>query len=227
MLPLPIAENRVDTLSPELVSALLIPKHFVVENTRTARRFLKSVHREIVIDDLEFLEIEKHSGVDMQTYRKWLKAGLSIGIMSEAGCPGVADPGAVLVQAAHDAGAKVLPVSGPSSLLLALMASGLNGQRFAFHGYLPVKTADRKNKMKALETLSRKEKETAIFIETPYRNVHILADLLETLQPMTRLCIAYNISGEGEWIRTKMVADWNKEKPEIGKAPVVFLLLAG
>jgi 16S rRNA (cytidine1402-2'-O)-methyltransferase len=157
--------------------------------------------------------------------RNWLKEGHDVGLMSEAGCPGIADPGADLVAVAHNAGASVIPLVGPNSLILALMASGLNGQSFSFVGYLPVKDPMRTKRIKELEAISAKEKQTQLFIETPYRNDHILADLLKNCNPGTRLCIAQNITSAEAFIKTKTVAEWNKQVPVMGKTPAVFLML--
>jgi 16S rRNA (cytidine1402-2'-O)-methyltransferase len=150
-----------------------------------------------------------------------------VGILSEAGCPGVADPGQVLVAWAQEAGITVTPLVGPSSILLALMASGMNGQHFCFHGYLPAKEPDRSNALRSLEAESRRKKATQIFIETPYRNDHLVESILQTCHPETYLCMAVDITGAAENIRTKKISDWKKEKPVIGKVPAIFLLQAG
>lgn len=226
LIPVPIADGALQTLSPEITEYTLQIKHFFVENLRTARRFLKSIHPSLVIDELSFSEIDKHEGPDTGTLKKWLLSGHSVGILSEAGCPGIADPGADLVSVAHTIGSTVVPLVGPSSILLALMASGLNGQSFAFQGYLPVKHPMRDQKITALEALSRKEQQTQIFIETPYRNNAMLEDLLKGCQQNTRLCIAQNITAANAFLKTKTIAQWKQEKPILEKEPAVFLLLA-
>ena len=225
LIPIPIAEGALHTLSQEIATTTLQLKHYFVEDLRTARRFLRQLHPKIVIDDLHFSEIDKHTGVDTNLFKKWLLEGHQIGIMSEAGCPAVADPGATLVAIAQDMGATVVPLVGPNSLLLALMASGLNGQSFCFRGYLPVKTAMRCKAIKDFETISVKDKQTQLFIETPYRNDYLLEDILKSCQAKTRLCIAQNITAANSYIKTKTIENWKKEVPTLGKMPVVFLLL--
>lgn len=225
LIPIPIAEGALQTLAPEIATHTAHLTHYFAENVRTARRFLRSVHATLVIEQLNFSEIDKHTGPDTSLFRKWLKEGHDIGIMSEAGCPGIADPGAELVAIAQDMGAQIIPLTGPNSLVLALMASGLNGQSFSFIGYLPVKDPMRTKRIKELEALSAKERQTQLFIETPYRNDLLLADLLKHLQPRTRLCIAQNITAENAFIKTKTVAEWSKQVPLMGKSPAVFLML--
>ena len=226
LIPIPVAEDANETLSMELIKVVPTIKYFFVENLRTARRFLKSVDKIIDIDTCHFIEIDKHNGIDYKTFKDWLKEGRTIGIMSEAGCPGIADPGSDLVMLAHEYNAKVLPLTGPSSLFLALMASGLNGQKFAFHGYIALKHPLRRENIIALEQQSKKENLTQIIIETPYRNDQLMADLLKQLAPNTKLCIAKNVSSKDSFIKTKKVADWKNQTIEIGKVPCVFLLLA-
>jgi len=226
LVPIPIAEDAFSTLSASVVSKTLELRHYFVENVRTARRFLKALHPSIVIDEIQFSEIDKHDGADTALFRKWIKEGLEIGIMSEAGCPGIADPGAELAGIAHSAGANVIPLTGPNSIVLALMASGLNGQSFCFNGYLPVKDPARSQKLKALEALSRKERQTQLFIETPYRNNQLLDEIIKHCNPQTQLCIALNITGTTEYIKTQSLKEWNANKPQLDKAPAVFLMLA-
>lgn len=225
LIPIPIAEGAFASLSEDVRKHTTHLKHYFVEDLRTARRALKAIHPTLVIDTLHFSEIDKHSGADKGLFKNWLKQGQNIGIMSEAGCPGIADPGAELVAIAHAMGAKVVPLTGPNSIILALMASGLNGQSFSFTGYLPVKEPARSKQIKALEEISQKEKQTQIFIETPYRNDALVNDLIRACHHYTRLCIAQNISGEGEFIKTQTIGDWKKNKPTLGKSPAVFLLL--
>lgn len=226
LVPIPIAGEALHTLSDEIKTVTLGLRYYFVENVRTTRRFLKSIHPSIVIDEITFSEIDKHSGPDMHLLKDWLKKGYEIGVMSEAGCPGIADPGSILVQHAHQMNAEVIPLTGPNSIVLALMASGLNGQSFAFNGYLPLKEPARSQKLKELEQLSTKEKQTQIFIETPYRNNALLDELLKHCRDNTLLCIALNISGKDAYIKTTTVANWKKNKPALAKQPAVFLLLA-
>jgi len=225
LIPLPIADNGLLALSPEVKEYTAEITHYFVENVRTARRFLRALHPLLVIDTLHFSEIDKHTGADTELLREWLKTGLSIGVMSEAGCPGIADPGANLVAIAHDAGSTVIPLTGPNSLILAIMASGLNGQSFSFTGYIPVKDPMRATRIKELEALSIKERQTQLFIETPYRNDNLLADLLKHCHPKTRICIAQNITAPDAFIKTRTASDWGKNIPILGKTPAVFLLL--
>jgi 16S rRNA (cytidine1402-2'-O)-methyltransferase len=227
LIPVPIIEgDGAHTTTPEVISVSRKLQYYVVENARTARRILRVWHPHLILESIEMLEIDKHEGVDMSTLRRWLREGREVGLMSEAGCPAVADPGSEIVAAAHEAGAVVKPLTGPSSLMLALMASGLNGQGFAFWGYLPIKEPTRGARIKELELLSKKHNQTQIFIETPYRNDAMLADLLKHLTSATRLCIAQHITSPDEWIKTMTVADWKKEKPALAKVPTVFLMLA-
>lgn len=225
LIPIPIAEGALHTLSGEIAERTLGLKYYFAENVRTARRFLRSLHAGLVLEEIQFSEIDKHKGTDVNLLRQWLKAGHDIGIMSEAGCPGIADPGADVVAIAQGMGANVVPLTGPNSLMLALMASGLNGQSFCFNGYLPVKDPMRTKRIKDLEAISVKDNQTQLFIETPYRNDHLLADMLKHLSGKTRLCIAFNIGAPGAFIKTKTVMEWNKQVPVLGKAPAVFLML--
>ena len=225
MIPIPIAEDTLDSLSADVATHTETLRYYVVENARTARRFLRSLHAKLVLEEITFSEIDKHNGADFTTVTRWLKEGKDVGVMSEAGCPGIADPGAEIAAAAQQMGAEVIPVTGPNSIILALMASGLNGQSFAFNGYLPVKDPPRSQRIKELENRSKKDNQTQVFIETPYRNDVLLAELLKTCQPSTRICIAKNITATDAYIKTKTVADWKKAVPGIGKVPAVFLML--
>ena len=204
---------------------ILSLKHFIVENVRTARRFLKKMEPSIVIDELNFSELNEHTSpekiVDMLAP---LETGESVGVISEAGCPAVADPGADLVAVAQRKGYRVTPLVGPSSILMALMASGFNGQRFAFQGYLPVDAAKRIERMKVLEARMYAEEETQIFIETPYRNNKLLEDFIRVCKPSTRLCIASNITCDDEFIRTRPVKEWARNMPDLKKKPAIFLI---
>jgi 16S rRNA (cytidine1402-2'-O)-methyltransferase len=226
LVPLPIVEGALHTLSPDVTKYTAGLTHYFAEDLRTGRRFIKSLHTSLVMETIQFAEIDKHNGPDKQLFEQWLNAGHSVGIMSDAGCPGIADPGAELVAIAHRLGIQVVPLTGPSSILLALMASGLNGQSFAFTGYLPVKEPQRSKRIKELEAHSAKENQTQAFIETPYRNNHLLADLLKNCSPRTRICIALNITAENQYIKTQTAADWKKNIPTLEKQPAIFLILA-
>lgn len=201
-------------------------KHFIVEDIRTVRRFLKKVDKGINIDELTFFVLDKHTRPeDIPSFLKPTENGNDMGIISEAGCPGVADPGADVVAIAHNKGLKVIPLVGPSSILMAMMASGMNGQNFAFSGYLPVEKSSNIKAIKHLEDRAIREKQTQIFIETPFRNMKMLDDLLFALRPSTRLCIACNVTCDDEYIVTKSVAQWRNSKlPDINKKPTIFLI---
>ena len=180
----------------------------------------------MVIDDYEWFVIHKTEGDAVNSFKQKLKEGKNIGIISEAGCPGVADPGQLLVAAAQEMNIEIKPLVGPNSILLALMASGMNGQQFQFIGYLPIDIQQRMQSIKALEAESQKKNCTQLFIETPYRNNQLLETLLKTCKPSTRLCLAVDITGETEWIKTKTIGEWKREKVDIHKRPAIFLLLA-
>ena len=204
---------------------------FFVEEERTARRFLKKLDKEIVIDNYEWYSAsgpsKGHDAYDpIKTFKQKLKEEKNIGIISEAGCPGIADPGQQLVAIAQDLNIEVKPLVGPNSILLALMASGMNGQQFKFNGYLPIKDHERNKTIKDLETESAKKNCTQIFIETPYRNNQLIDALLNNCQPSTKVCIAVDLTSSKEFIKTKSVSDWKKNKPDIHKQPAIFLLHA-
>lgn len=224
LIPIPVAEGMLQTLSPEVATHTARITHYFVENARTARRFLRSLHATMVLETIEICEIEKHNDTNTKLLRKWLNEGHDVGVMSEAGCPGVADPGADVAAIAQQMGVQVIPLTGPNSMILALMASGLTGQSFCFTGYLPVKEPMRSKRIKELEATSIKERQTQLFIETPYRNDHLLADLLRNCNSGTRICIAQNITAPDAFIKTKVVGEWKKEIPKLGKVPAVFLL---
>ena len=204
-------------------------RHFIVEEVRTARRFLKAVDRSIDIDALTFYPMGKHADTALfSRHLEPLRRGEPMGVISEAGCPAVADPGADLVAIAQREGLRVVPLVGPSSILLAVMGSGFNGQSFAFNGYLPIHPADRAKRIKQLESRSASEKQTQLFIETPYRNAKMVADLLATLSPHTRLCIASGLTTEAEYLRTCTVRQWRQTPPpDLGKTPTIFAIYAG
>jgi 16S rRNA (cytidine1402-2'-O)-methyltransferase len=196
-----------------------------VENIRTARRFLKQVNKEINIDQLTFFELNKYTNQnELPAFLKPLEQGDNVAVISEAGCPGIADPGAEVVKIAHQKGYKVVPLVGPSSIVLALMASGLNGQNFAFNGYLPVRANERTRAISNLEKLVKNNRQTQIFIETPYRNNQLITEVLKTCSPSTLLCIAANLTGENEFIATKSVSRWKGNVPDLHKQPAIFLL---
>ena len=199
--------------------------HFIVENVRTARRFLKRCDRDIDIDQLTFYELNRHTDPkDIASYLAPLEAGQPMGIISEAGCPAIADPGADVVAIAQRRGLTVVPLVGPSSILMGLMASGFNGQSFAFVGYLPIEASARARRLKELEQRILRDDQTQIFIETPYRNNTLLADLIKHLPGTLRLCVASDITGENEHIVTRTIAQWAAQKPDFGKIPTIFLL---
>lgn len=201
-------------------------KVFIVENIRTARRFLKQVDSNIIIDELQFFELNQHTDLNhINKYLEPLLKGEDVGIISEAGCPAIADPGADIVALAQAQKIKVVPLVGPSSILLSLMASGFNGQSFAFHGYLPIEKGQRVDKLKQLERRIYSEQQTQLFIETPYRNRQMVDELLKSLQPQTKLCIAVDITSDTEDIRTKTISEWKKSViPELHKRPCIFLI---
>jgi 16S rRNA (cytidine1402-2'-O)-methyltransferase len=227
LIPSVLHEKATETIPAYVVEAVKQCQVFFVENERSARRFLKSIWKEMVIDEYSWVLIDKtNTNNTLAGFKNFIKEGKNIGIISEAGCPGVADPGQVLAEAAHAAGALVKPLVGPSSILLALMASGMNGQQFQFVGYLPIDTAQRSKAIKDLEAESAKKNCTQLFIETPYRNNQLIETLLKTGKPNTRLCIAADITADTEYIRTKTLAEWKKQVPDLHKRPTIFCLLA-
>ncbi len=226
LIPTTLGETELDKILPsgnaEIVSSI---RYFIVENIRTARRFLKKVNREINIDELTFFELNQHTKPEeIFQFLQPLKAGNDMGIISEAGCPAIADPGADVVALAQAQNFNVVPLVGPSSILLSLMASGFNGQSFAFLGYLPVQQSDRIKALKKMESRIYSEHQTQIFIETPYRNMKMLDDILTTCQPNTKLCIAADITLETEFIKTKTISAWKKQKLDLNKRPTIFLI---
>jgi 16S rRNA (cytidine1402-2'-O)-methyltransferase len=227
LIPSPLGDEAPVSILPEF-NRQVIKKlsHFVVEDLRTARRFLKKILPEINIDSLSFYILNEHSSEeDIAALPKILLAGNDLGLISEAGLPCVADPGALLVNHAHEAGIKVIPLSGPSSIFLGLMASGFNGQNFAFLGYIPIDKRERIMKIREIEANAMNSGQTQIFIEAPYRNRQLMDALLETLQPYTKLCIAVDLTTPGEYIKTLTVEQWKKAGfPEINKKPAVFLV---
>lgn len=228
LIPSPLGENDPAEVIPSYVLELLQHiNHYVVEEFRTVRRYLSRAGLKGKIDGLQMYELNEHTPVaQIEGYIKVLQDGNDVGLISEAGLPAVADPGAQLVDLAHRHGIEVIPLVGPSSLMLALMGSGLNGQCFAFTGYLPVKPDERKAKIKLIEKVSAQLRQSQIMIETPYRNGQLFADLLAVCGPKTRICVAADITLPTQTILTKSVAEWKKNPIEIGKRPCVFVLLA-
>ena len=226
LIPVTLGDSPLQQVLPVHNKEVILGiKHFIVEEVRTARRFLKQVDRSINIDELTFCPMGKHADAALfSKYLEPLRKGESIGVISEAGCPAVADPGADVVAIAQREGLKVVPLVGPSSILLAVMGSGFNGQSFAFHGYLPIEPGERAKKIKALEQRVYAEHQTQLFIETPYRNNKMVEDILHNCRPQTRLCIAANITCEGEYIRTKTIKEWQGKVPDLTKIPCIFLL---
>ncbi len=226
LIPTSLGETDLDRILPaynnEIVNRL---DFFIVEDVRTARRFLKKINPATDIDSKTFYVLNQHTRPEeIAGFLKPLSEGREVGVISEAGCPAIADPGADVVAIAQEKGFKVVPLVGPSSILLALMASGFNGQSFAFNGYLPVQPADRTKAIKRLENRAHSEKQSQIFIETPYRNMKMLQDIISVCQPATRLCIAADITLETEFIRTKTIRDWKKQLPDLNKRPCIFIL---
>lgn len=226
LFPVTLGDTPLDTVLPARNMALIRHiRHFIVEDVRTARRFLKKADREIDIDSLTFYPLNKHTSPEaISDYLKPLEQGTSMGVMSEAGCPAVADPGADVVAIAQRKGLKVVPLVGPSSIILSVMGSGFNGQSFAFHGYLPIEADARTKALKQLEQRVYAESQTQLFIETPYRNHKMLEDILRVCRSQTKLCIAANLTCEGEFIRTRSVKDWKGRLPDLSKIPCIFLL---
>lgn len=213
-------------LAPQVLDLLNRLDYFFAENLRTARRFVSELKLGRPIESLFFEELSKDTPPShvRKVLRQWHDAGHDVGVLSEAGCPGVADPGAVAVRLAHDLGIRVVPLVGPSSLLLALMASGLNGQSFAFHGYLPIDRVARAQRIRQLEKAAWQQHQTQLFIETPYRNGAMFDDLLAHCQPTTLLCVAANLTAEDEFVKTLPIATWREQTPDLHKKPTVFLL---
>ncbi|HRW62505.1 MAG TPA: SAM-dependent methyltransferase [Bacteroidales bacterium] len=226
LIPTTLGESPVDRVIPNYVIEIInTTNHYIVENIKTARRYLIKAGIKTKIDDLTFYELNKHSSPEEYTnYLEAIKKGENIGIISEAGTPGVADPGAEIVSIAHQLNIEVVPLVGPSSILLSVMASGLNGQSFAFVGYLPIQKNERIKRIKELERRSQLENQTQVFIETPYRNNHLIEDILSHCSAETRLCIAADISLDTEFIKTKTVKEWKQSVPNLHKRPAIFLI---
>lgn len=226
LIPVTLGDTEIDRVLPshnrEIITGI---SHFVVENIRSARRFLRRSNPDIVIDDLTFYTLDEHTRIEeVSSFLAPLREGKPLGVISEAGCPAIADPGADLVAIAQREGLPVVPLVGPSSILLSLMASGFNGQSFTFNGYLPVESADRTRKIKQLEQRAYSEDQTQIFIETPYRNHKMIEELVRTCRPSTRLCVACDITCDNQEIRTRTIAQWKNAKYDYHKRPAIFLL---
>ena len=226
LIPTTLGESETARVIPSDVAAIVKEiKYFIVENIRTARRYLRKLDPQLNIDELVFFELNQHTESHlMEEFLKPVIEGFDVGIISEAGCPGVADPGAEVVKLAHLKHICVIPLVGPSSILLSLMASGMNGQNFAFIGYIPVKPIERVKAIRDIEKRSAMEKQTQIFIETPYRNTALMNDLITTLSDQTRLCVASDITLATEYIKTQTIAQWKNSIPDLNKRPTIFLI---
>lgn len=226
LIPVTLGDTEHRKVLPEYNREVILQlKYFIVENVRTARRFLRKTDPEIVIDNLTFYELNKHtSPEDVAGYLAPLAKGESVGVISEAGCPAVADPGADVVAIAQRKKYKVVPLVGPSSILMSVMGSGFNGQSFAFHGYLPIDASERNATIKKLELRIYSENQTQLFIETPYRNNKLAEDLIQTCKPATKMCVASNITCDDEYIETRPVKEWAGKVPDLSKKPTIFLI---
>lgn len=234
LIPVTLGETPIEQVLPSYNHEVIMGiRHFIVEEIRSARRFLRKTDREFPIDDCTFYEMGKHSDErQFSTYLQPLREGKPVGVISEAGCPAVADPGADIVRIAQREGLRVVPLVGPNSMIMAVMSSGLGGQSFAFNGYLPVEPSDRAKRLKALESRAWTEGQTQLFIETPFRNQKMFQSLLSTLRPQTRLCIAAGITTADEYIRTLRISEWKREGlplkgaggTDLSKVPAIFLI---
>ncbi|MDR0429125.1 MAG: SAM-dependent methyltransferase [Tannerellaceae bacterium] len=226
LIPVTLGDTELRKVIPDYNKDIILQiKHFIVENVRTARRFLKKTESSINIDELTFYELNKHtSSEDLSGFLTPLSKGEHVGVISEAGCPAIADPGADIVAIAQKKKYPVVPLVGPSSILMSLMASGFNGQSFAFHGYLPIDTAERTNAIKKLESRIYGENQTQLFIETPYRNNKLMEELIRSCRPSSKLCIASDITCDNEFIQTRTIKEWIGKTPDLNKKPTIFLL---
>ena len=227
LIPNTLGDTKIlEVIPSEVINIIKSIKIFASEDSKNTRRYLKKIDKSINVDELTFLELNEHSErKDIEACLPWL-ANNNVGIISEAGCPGIADPGAELVALAHTHNYRVIPLVGPSSILLALIASGFNGQNFSFNGYLPIKTAERTRALKNYEKQSAAEHRTQIFIETPYRNLKLFEEIIQTLHSTTLLSIACDITTKNEYIRTLSIQDWKNQKPDINKRPAIFSIYA-
>lgn len=226
LIPVTLGETPIEQVLPAYNKEVILTlRHFIVEDVRSARRFLKRVEKEIDIDALTFYPLNKHTSPEaISGYLKPLEQGESMGVISEAGCPAVADPGADVVAIAQRKGLEVVPLVGPSSIILSVMASGFNGQSFAFNGYLPIEADQRARKLKALEQRAATEHQTQLFIETPYRNNKMVEEILRTCRPQTKLCIAANLTCPDAYVHTRSVKEWAGKVPDLSKMPCIFLI---
>lgn len=226
LIPVTLGETELENVLPSYNTNIILDlKYFIVENIRSARRFLKQVDKTIDIDSLTFYELNKHTKPEIiSNYLYPLSQGESVGVLSEAGCPAIADPGSDVVAIAQKKDYQVIPLVGPSSILLSLMASGFNGQSFAFHGYLPIDSKERRQKIEQMEQCIFKEHQTQLFIETPYRNEKLVEDLISFCSSNTKLCIAMNLTCDDEYVKTRPIQSWKKKLPDMHKKPCIFLL---
>jgi len=224
LIPIALSEDGYHTLPAYIAEKINACDVFFAENIRTARRAFKKIDKQFDIDKREWHEIDAKELASVDAFKSCLIQQKNIGIVSESGCPGIADPGQKLVGVAQEMGATVNPISGPSSILLSLMASGLNGQSFTFNGYLPIESIDREKKIKELEKKAITDNCTQLFIETPYRNNVMLASIIKVCHPDTKLCIAYNLTSSTEWVKTKKISDWKEKTPSLPKEPAIFLI---
>jgi 16S rRNA (cytidine1402-2'-O)-methyltransferase len=226
LIPTTLGEgNPFDVLPQTILRTIEFIDDYIVENEKTARKFIKSVNPEKVQATLRLSSLNKHT--EVSEHNKMIQPcldGKNIGLMSEAGCPGVADPGAVIIKLAHEKGIQVIPLVGPSSILLAIMASGMNGQSFTFNGYIPIEKSEKKSALKNLEKLSQDKNQSQLFIETPYRNNKMLEDILQALNPATHLCVATDITLETEYIKTMRVSEWKKVVVDLHNRPTIFII---
>ena len=226
LLPTTLGENEPLEVMPYSVKTMVeLIDHYIVENEKSARRFIKKITPKKSQPSLTIMKLDKYAEeLETRTFLDVCEQGISVGLLSEAGVPAVADPGATIVKLAHEKGIKVVPLVGPSSILMALMASGMNGQNFAFNGYLPIDNSDRKKAIKDLEKLSKEKNQSQIFIETPYRNEKMFTDLKSALTPATLLCIAVDITLPNEYIKTYSITNWKKQSPDLHKRPAIFII---
>lgn len=226
LIPVMLGDNPADEVLPLKIARVIeLIDNYIVENSKVARKFIKAILPSKSQPSLQLFELNKHTdSKEINSFIQPLLEGKNMGLMSDAGCPGVADPGAVVVKLAHEKGIKVVPLVGPSSILLAMMGSGMNGQSFTFNGYLPIDKSDKKTMLKNLEKWSFERNQSQIFIETPYRNNQLVEEITQTLHPNTLLCIASDITLPTEFIQTKPISYWKKNKPELHKRPCIFIL---
>ena len=226
LLPTTLGDNEPLEVMPYSVRKVIEHvDHFIVENEKSARRFIKKITPKKSQPLLTIMKLDKYADeLETRTYLDVCEQGISVGLLSEAGVPAVADPGAAIVKLAHEKGIQVVPMVGPSSILMVLMASGMNGQNFAFNGYLPIDSSERRKKIKELERLSKEKNQSQIFIETPYRNEKLFSDLKATLTPGTYVCIAVDITLPDEYIKTYTIADWKQQQPDLHKRPAIFII---